>query len=336
VAWRKPGKRGVVAVHRLDEILAQTDPFDLAQGVERHVSTLDGASIRELVAPVLDRAGKYYRNELSFLLDPGLSDDALRKAFTRFLKSNLRAIALFGNAFSQDVLKACPQHRVVAIGEEGVRISEGQRTLVAFGTAIALVIIGAAAEHAVSTARAAAQGPQPSFMRSIPVSISATAPPRKIAVPPPAPRQAAPRPAPAPAEHVAQRTPEALYPVDATANPPVADPPEYPAQSYRYYAPERAHVRSTAKPIEAKGAVINVTVTAPPPTPAPTPIGVDDMPQAFSDATPLPQQSAAPVDDAARQVDVATPKPTSKPKSWLHRTIMHFDPFQPGAHIRIP
>jgi len=324
-----------VAAYRLDEILAQTDPFDLAQGIERHAATLSESSIRELVAPVIDRAGRYYRDELAFMLNPALSETALRKALVRFLTSNLRAIILFGPAFASDVLKACPQHRVLGIGEERrAAPPAGTRTAVITGTVIALVLLGAAAEHAVTNARAAAQAPEPSVPITVPVVVRSTAAPRAslasvMPVHTQAPRVERPAsPPPAP-----QRTFEGATAEPAEVNAAAAVPIQQAPAPYEPAQPAPRRALPPERPQDAHGTTVTVATRPAAPTPAPTPIDVSDMPNSYEDATPLPQQSAAPAQNASGQVSIATPKPTAKPRrGWLK----HLDPFQPGAHIRIP
>ena len=292
-------------VHRLDEILAQADPFDLAQALERYVGTLPASRIRELAASASDRGGEYYRSELSALLRPQAGDRELRKEFVRFLKSNLRAIALFGPAFGEDILRICPQHRVVAIGQE-TGTDPKTRSMVLAGTAIALLVLGAAAEHAVSTAKAAAQLPD------------------AIATPLPVAAVPVVRSTPAPAAPVRPSVVRPRRPIAIAAPPAQYDAP--PAQPAAPIArPEqRAHRRSR----DARGPTVTVPAPAPSAGPQAAPIDVNDMPNAYSDATPLPQPTAAPV-DAPPRVNVPTPSPAPKRRSWLHRTLMHLDPFKP-------
>ena len=302
-------------VHRLDEILAQADPFDLAQALERYVGTLPASRIRELAASASERGGEYYRSELRALLRPHAGDRELRKDFVRFLKSNLRAIALFGPAFGEDVLRICPQHRVVAIGED-TRTDPKTRSMVLAGTAIALLVLGGAAEHAVSTAKAAAQLPDaiatPLPIAALPVIRSTRA---TAAGAPAAPAPAAPaHPAVShPARPIAIAAPPAQYDV----------PPAQPAAPIA--RPERRAPRRTR---DAHGPTVTVPVPVPAASPPAAPIDVNDMPNAYNDATPLPQPTAAPV-DAPSRVSVPTPSPAPKHRSWLHRTLMHLDPFKP-------
>lgn len=77
-------------------------------------------------------------------------------------------------------------------------------------------------------------------------------------------------------------------------------------------------------------ATLTIKASARTPSPSPSPLDANDMPQAFTDATPLPEASAQGA-EVASPVKVPTPKPTAKPHGWLHRTLMHFDPFKPGG-----
>ncbi|HZT12287.1 MAG TPA: hypothetical protein VFA29_05780 [Candidatus Baltobacteraceae bacterium] len=305
-------------VHRLDEILAQTDPFDLAQALERYAGMLPASRIRELAAGASRRGGEYYRSELSALLRPELDDRELRQNFVRFLKSNLRAIALFGPAFGEDVLRICPQHRVVAIGQES-GTDPKTRSMVIAGTAIALLVLGAAAEHAVSTAKAAAQLPD-SARTPVPVAavplvrrtpqraaprLSSARPSRSIAIAQPAPEYSAPQTQPA-----APETPQFGGPARPLAR-----------------AVQRTHQRSR----DVRGPVVSVPVPAATPNSQASPIDVNDVPDAYNDATPLPQPSAANV-EAPAAVHVPVPSPSPKRRSWLHRALMHLDPFKPSGN----
>jgi hypothetical protein len=62
------------------------------------------------------------------------------------------------------------------------------------------------------------------------------------------------------------------------------------------------------------------------------------MPEAYSDATPVPQQTPVTAAVSARDITVPTPKPAPKRRGWLRRTLKHvidllkdFDPFKPGG-----
>jgi hypothetical protein len=313
MAWLRLGKRIVVLVRRIDEILAQTDPFDLSQAVERYVRTLDGLRIRALLDEARDRMNDYYRGELLHLTDAQLSDSQLQSSFVLFLKSNLRAIGLFGTAFSAGVLNECPKRSVVAIGEEPR--GNGARNAVIAAAALALIIIGAAGEHALSNARATAQTPE-----SPPVPFPQAA----VPVPP----TEAPRRTP---RIVAADPKRTVSPAVATAAPAAVAPA--PVRETIVVQP-RPQPRSAQDPPEHGSSEMTVMVVQHTATPEPTPLDVDDMPEAYSDSTPLPQQSAGQANpDTSPNVTIATPQPTSKP---AHGWFKHLDPLRPGAHIRFP
>ena len=169
------GYREIVVVHRLDQLLARTDPFDLTQALDRYVRAMSADRIQSVVIDARDRMGAYYRaefvrllaeysgtrqidaNELSadrfaHIVRKAEGDDALRDAFARLLKSNLRAISVFGGTFTEGVLENVPSDRTVAIGEE--RPNLGMRAAVLGGVALALVLAGAVGEHVISNVRA--------------------------------------------------------------------------------------------------------------------------------------------------------------------------------------
>ena len=310
--------------HRIDEVLAQTDPFDLAQAVERCVSQLKGRDIRLLLADSRDRMSEYYLEEVERMRKTRMSDQQLRSEFTGFLRSNLRAITLFGSAFSSAVLAECPAHRVVAIGEEA-RTGRTRAILIG-GVALALVILGAAGEHAVSNARVASQTPtEPSAPIVAPLILYPTTRPpvarverrKRVATQVPAtPTPTAPPATPAPtvAATVAGTVEPATAPVAPIVNKPLM---------------QRSKPTKTPPPGRA---VLTINVTPPPPTPEPTPLDVTDMPDSTSDATPLPTQPLATAanPDAGH---VPTPKPTDRAS---HGWFNHLDPFRHGGHIRVP
>lgn len=305
-------------VSRIDRLLARTDPFDLAQAVERYVSTLSGAQVRALLRATGPKLGSYYRDELGRLAGARdfstaleqSSDADLHAAVVQFLKSNLRAIPIFGTAFGLAVLQHAPVDRAVAIGEE--RPNRGMRVAVIAGAALALVAAGAAGERVVVGARAA-QTPPPIILAE-PVA-APTAPPLHLARTPmkqAVARADSPTPMPSPPETAAPSAP----PSAAPATPPPSTP-----------LPDRRI--AVGQPPSGKGQAV---VTAAPPTPSPEPsdIDVEDMPESYSDATPLPQQSPATAQPQLHAIRVPTPKPSPQHHGWLHRTIMHLDPFKPN------
>lgn len=317
-------------VQRRDEVLARTDPFDLAQAVDRYVHTLPGDRIRALVFDARERMGMYYRGEFAQLLTGksgggGLdrfseillqqwSDGALQSALAGLLKTNLRAIPMFGPAFCDAVLAQVPTDRAVAIGEE--RNGMLPRAAIFAGIAAALVVAGAAGEHYMANARAQSATPAV-IAEPVPlVTAPATSHPvtrRVIAVSSPAPARA-PTPAPVPTATQA-----------ATAAPTVAPTAEPTLEATA--TPPRRTPGPTQSPPHARG-IATVVIPDPTPTPEPSALDVTDMPDSFTDATPLPQVTA-PSAQVPGRVHLVTPTPKPVHHSWLHRTIMHLDPFKP-------
>ena len=308
----------MLLVSRIEGLLARTDPFDLAQAIERHVNTLPGERIRALLAAAAPRMGSYYRAEFARELGTGSDDltralarpvgeDELRDALVRFLSGNLRAVSLFGSAFGLAVLERVSGERAVAIGEE--RPAPIARAAVFTGAALALVLAGAAGEHVVAGARHAAQTPVPIVLAPEPPFPSAEpSPPRRD--PKPVTRRIA-------RATVAPAAVPAAAPMQVEPVPPPVPAPRVPA--------------SSPAPSRGKGEAV-ILITAPPQTPSPQPSDLDvtDMPESYSDATPLPEQTAVPVQGAQHAIKLVTPKPSPKHHSWLHRTIMHLDPFKPN------
>lgn len=313
------GKIKDVLVSRIDQLLALTDPYELAQAAERHVSSLSGKRIRALLRDAGPRLGEYYRDELARLagasdfdsvLTGRYSDAALRSALAQFLKSNLRAIPIFGSGFGHKILERTPLDRAVGIGEE--RSNTAARAAVVAGAALALVVAGAAGEHVVAGARLAAASPSPPvpLLLATPSPVHHNAATRRVVarVATPAPTEAPSQPTPTPAATSPPATPTAVPTVRATGAPP------------------------SATPVPARAAAA-VEVTAPPETPSPEPSDIDtsDMPESYSDATPLPQQSLTPAEAPQHAIRVPTPKPSPKRHGWLHRAVMHLDPFKPNT-----
>ena len=299
-------------VQRFDRLLARTDPFDLAQAIEAHVRSLSPARLRGVIREARPRMNAYYLSELDRILkEPEASRPA---ALVAFLKSNLRAIPLFPPAFAAAILDRVPSQGAVAMGEETP--SRAMRAAVLAGAALALVVAGAAGEHIVANARMAAQTPAPFAMVPPPAEL-----PPPTATPssrPATPRPATPRPAtavPTPAP-----TPPPQTPQPAAVPPPAAAEP----------VPTAPRRSPTPAPTPSGGQGV-ATITAAPATPSPEPSDLDtsDMPEAYSDATPLPQQSANVATAPQHGIRVVTPKPSPRRQSWLHRAIMHLDPFKP-------
>ena len=336
-----------VLVHRLDTVLARTDPFELAQALERYVRAMSPERIRSVVIDARDRIGAYYRTEFVALLaefgavdraqpDALSSEDfvqavreagdgeALQGAFARLLRSNLRAIPLFGATFTQGVLDSVPSDRAVAIGEEPR--NSRMRTIVLGGVAVALIFAGAAGEHVIATVRTqnALASPLPQ-VQSAELTAATPAPPvqqrsqthakslspsmRVVVTPAPAPPQPQVRP------QRQEPTPPPQQPQPLAVPPPVAQPA-------RTTAPRAKHT-----PPPAQG-VATVALPDPTPTPEPSDLDVSDMPDVFTDATPLPSQSPPPA-QVPSGVTLKTPAPPPKHKSWIKRTISHLNPFKP-------
>ena len=301
---------------RIDRLLALTDPLDLSQAVERYVHTLPAERVRALVSDAAPRMGTSYRAEFLRLLGrpqdefslavAQSSDAAIRGTLARFLKSNLRAIPIFGSPFGLAVLEHAPVERAVGIGEETP--NRGLRSAIIAGIAVVLMLLGAAGERLV-VARSAPPSPEP------------------VAV-------AMPSPQATPAPHASRRAvPRRRTIAAATAQPvrPATSAPQQvqvQAQAPVYDNPAPQAPAATPQPPPGKGIAV---VTAPRPTPRPSQSDLDttDMPEAYSDATPLPEPSAVSV-SVGSGVRVATPKPSPKHHGWLHRSLMHLDPFKPS------
>lgn len=316
-------------VQRRDEVLARTDPFDLAQAVDRYVHTLSGEKIRALVFDARERMGTYYRSEFAQLLSGkagayGIDrfsemlmqpwdDAAMQSALAGLLKTNLRAIPMFGPSFCDGVLAQVPTDRAVGIGEE--RNGLLPRAAIFAGIAAALVVAGAAGEHYMANARAQSSTPAV-IAQPMPIVTPSAVPhqaKRVIAISSPVPARA-PTPAPVPTPTQAPTPQPTAVP---TAQPTLAPTP----------APTRRTPRPTQSPPHARG-VATVVIPDPTPTPEPSALDVTDMPDSYTDATPLPQVTAPPAQVPGR-VHLVTPTPKPVHHSWLHNSIMHLDPFKP-------
>lgn len=338
------GKRCYVIVHGFDEVLARTDPFDLAQALERSVRSMPAERVRALILDAHDRMGQYYRSEFVRLLGesqaipPNTATDAngdtfvrivkqtsdaqaLRQAFARLLKSNLRAIPLFGPAFAQAILRHVPMDRAVGIGEE--RPANGSRFVVLGGIALALLIAGAAGERALSNLRVQATAtplPQPQPELAAPIA-STPAPqpvhPRVIAI------QQRPKNAPA---HIVVAAPAPTV-APAAISTPAPTPPPAAAPAFVPQPKREVAKQPSSTPQPAQG-VATVNIPAPTPSPQPSDIDVSDMPDAYTDATPLPIESAPPA-AVPGKIALKTPTPKRRSRSWVKRTIQHIVPFKP-------
>jgi hypothetical protein len=325
-----------VLVHRLDTVLARTDPFDLAQALERYIGAMSADRIRSVVIDARDRIGEYYRAEFIALLEEyraiapvrrthlnsegfvqvvrhAKGEDALRRAFARLLKSNLRAVPLFGATFTEAVLEHVPHDRTVGFSEEHPKTR--MRAAVFGGVAVALVLLGAAGEHVIANVRAQNSIASPLPQIPAPIVGLATATPHARA---PAiasartPSPATPRPATPPPTTPAPTTEPSTAPTSAPT-PEQTKPPPAP--------------RPRPTPPHAQG-VATIALPEPTPTPEPSDLDTTDMPDVFTDATPIPSQSPAPVEMPAH-VSLKTPTPPPKKKSWLKRALNHLNPFKP-------
>lgn len=301
---RRAGYTPEVPVHRLDEVLARTDPFDLAQAVDRHASELSAESIRGLLLRARPRMSAYYAREFAPLAEIE-KEPALQAAFARLLKSNLRIIPLFGPAFCDALLANAPADRAVAIGEE--RPAHRRRAAAMAVIAVALLLGGAAAERFVSAARAGAD------------DVTASMPPAAPALALRTPRAARKR-----------HTRRIVRAPRRTAVPEIAQTASI-APAAPTFAPPPRRVHRVVRPAPVRVARGVAIVHIPQPAPQPVPnqtasLVVSDAPDAYSNATPLPLATARPAENPPG-MRAATPPP--KKTSWLHRTIMHLDPFKP-------
>lgn len=316
---------------RLDRILACSDPFSLAESIDAYVHTLDAGRLRTLLVDARDRLGPYYRGEIAGILDGGSfagldsthyteivtryhSAESLQRTLVAFLKSNLRAIMIFGAPFAAAVVGRLQSRGAVAIGEERPRLFA--RGAIVAVSALALIAGGAAGERYITQARlSSAALPEPNMAAAQPPPIAA---PAATSSPRPKPNRLAAVPAaqPAPAPNRSPAPPESttrLAPVPLRAQ---ASPQPSP---------------QTPPPTPIPAATIAPT-TAPTPTPEPSPLDLTDMPESYSDATPLPEQSVRPAAPPPPHLRVATPKPSPSPhRSWIQRTLNHLDPFKPSA-----
>ena len=322
-------------------ILARTDPFDLAQGAERYVRSLSGDQVRVVIRAASAHFNEAYRSEFLPLADDP-DEERLKSAFAHALKSNLRAIPLFGPDFCEGVISQVPGDRAVGIGEEGYRFRRIRPA--AFGIiALALLIGSAAAEHVWNDARANAQAPI--VLETPPPMVLPSAVPVAAATPVPKPpqTQTAP-PTSAPAKPAAATSAPATSapataapaaPAAVAAAPAAAAAPQV-AAPQRHPKPQA--VRRTAPPGRGVKTIVLAGAT-PEPSPAATPVDVTDMPRAYTDATPLPREATA----APAQVDttVDVPSPTPGPnRYWLHSTVQGtlktLNNFNPFKHHKAP
>lgn len=279
-------------------ILARTDPFDVAQGLERYVRTLSGEQVRAIISDARPHLNRGYRAEFVPLLDEP-DDGRLKRAFIGGLKSNLRAIPLFGAAFCEGLIAQIPGDRAVGLGEE-TRTWPALRPAAVAIAALVLVLGGATIHHLVSAESAAAHAPVVLEKPRTPAPFAVVAHPvHKAAVPI---RRAAVR--------VAQALPAATPPAAAAVTAaPVPAVPSHPKSS----------VTVARRLPPGSGVKTVVAQRTPPPQLKPGDVDTSDMPQAYTDATPLPSEAPPP---ARVSTPLGVPTPTPGPnRSWTHRLL---------------
>ena len=291
-------------------ILARTDPFDVAQGLERYIRTLSVEQIHEIVSAARPRLNQWYSAEFLPLLDVP-DEEHLKRAFIHSLKSNLRAIPFFGAAFCEGVIAQIPGDRAVGLGEETRTWPVVRPAAVAIAAA-ALLLGGATVHHLFSAASATAHAPVVLMTPEQAIAVSTAAPARSRSLAHPL--------AKAP---VAQRRTVAAIPVtSAPAAPaPAAPDPAPVAAATVVSAPARSKptVHAT-KSLPAGGGVKTIVAQrTPPPQLKPGDVDTSDMPQAYTDATPLPSEAPPSARVVAPQ---SVPTPTPAPnRSWTHRIV---------------
>ena len=292
-------------------ILARTDPFDVAQGLERYIRTLSGEQIREIISAARPRLNEWYRAEFMPLLDDP-DDEHLRRAFIHGLKSNLRAIPLFGAAFCEGVIAQIPGDRAVGLGEE-TRTWPVIRPAAAAIAALALVLGGATVHHLFSAASATARAPVVLMTPEPAVAVATPAPAIPL-------RSAAPRVRKAvlPSRKPVAVAAATVTPVPAPA-PPVAAAPVRPPAPAKAAPVVRPAVRAKKTAPPGVGTTTVVAQRTPVPRINPDDVDTSDMPQAYTDATPLPSEAPP---QAHVTAPLAVPTPTPEPnRSWTHRLV---------------
>ncbi len=326
----RSGYTVTVLARRLDEVLAQTDPFDLAQAAERYVHTLSAPEICRLIDAAKPRLNEYYAEEFSRVqaIDDG---DSLRAAFAHALGANLRVIPLLGTSFAEAILEHAPSERAVGFSDE--RAIRTPRIIAGGVVALSLAAVAVAGGHYVTTTRSQSSA-----------AVAAGAPP-PVTVALPSPSQAIQRRSTAargahrtitakPQHPVANAAPPKAPAVYAAPAPIVQTPGYAPVAAHHAVAAAAPRAKNVAAVPVAHGEAV-VQVTAPPRRPAvqpessPATLDTTDMPQPYTDATPLPDETPVPATDVPRVVHVANPTPAPRHGGWLHRTIMHLDPFKP-------
>jgi hypothetical protein len=312
-------------------ILARTDPFDVAQALERYTLSLTGDQLRLTINAARSHLNEGYSSEFLPLLDEG-DNDRLKAKFVHALKSNLRAIPLFGPAFCEGVMENVPGDRTVALGEETPSFPSVP-PMMFVALAVAVLIGIAAVQHLLNNARATAETPvvaitpAPLIAPSLtPIALAAPA-----HVPHAAPTMAAHNHKLARAAAATARPQIARTPAATPASPPppalVAGAPVTRAVTAHAVVARAPvpHPTLAARPrTVVAGAGVKTVVAGPPkatPAPEPTEVDVSDMPRSYTDATPLPKEQA-PFSAQVTSPSVAVPTPTPGPnRSWTHRLV---------------
>ncbi|HET7813991.1 MAG TPA: hypothetical protein VFL13_06430 [Candidatus Baltobacteraceae bacterium] len=332
--WRflGDGYTEYVLARRLDEVLAQTDPFDLAQALERRVRSLSAKQIRGLIRDAQPRLSEYYSQEFS-RVSAAPDEASMRSAFAHTLQSNLRAIPLFGPAFGESVLELTPSERAVGFSDE----PQQRRSRVVAGTVVAIALAAAAfaGGHYVTEARIQASSATAEPMAIVPLPQVPAArtqvhskgrnramAPHRVAVMPATAAAATPPPATStPAQPAAAAAPaqQSVPSAARTQSVPVPTPRNRPRPS-----------RTPSPPIAHGEAVVAIPQSKPKHVDTVQSTGIDtsDMPQPYTDATPIPGESPAAISEPHGS-RVNTPAPAPHRGGWFHRTIMHIDPFKP-------
>lgn len=286
-------------------ILARTDPFDVAQGLERYIRTLSVQQIHEIISAARPHLNQWYSAEFLPLLDDP-DDEHVKRAFIHSLKSNLRAIPLFGAAFCEGVIAQIPGDRAVGLGEETRTWPAVRPAAVAIAVA-ALLLGGATVHHLFSAASATAHAPVVLMTPEPAIAVSTPAPatPRRVVA------QRIVK-APVPSPRAVSAAPVQTAPAAAPAAAAVATAVSAPARSM-------PAVRATKTLPPGGGVKTIVAQRTPPPQLKPGDVDTSDMPQAYTDATPLPSEAPPSARVVAPQ---GVPTPTPQPnRSWTHRIV---------------
>lgn len=270
--------------------------------------TLSAPEIQEILADAIPRLSTYYVEEFERV--QSIEDtEPLRSAFAQALAANLRVIPLFGSTFGAAVMEHIPSDGAVGFADE--RVVRAPAPIAAVVVAAALAVAGAVGAHYVVSSRTQVAATEQMTPRPVPVRIAA------------------------PFRRNPQRPLQHSHPAAAVAIAHPVQAQEAAAPVPAYIPPHRPrisppHRRAQTVPV-ANGVAV---VTAQPKRSARRAVAQEsstldtaDMPEAYSDATPIPQETAVPITDVP-ETHVATPTPAPN-RGWLHRAIMHLDPFKP-------